>query len=187
MPFYDDGIIPHCHAAVSASINVQAPVTTPTVPAQLAYECITSVPLNISAALAFTKAIRSYFLRQSTTAYLKNPPAEYVEKIQNLVDVWGGSDAIEKNLTSGVWTQEYKVRKSCLIIFVGSVRTRTRCLAVVYGDFETRENTPNPTQIPKKNTDTVRTNLVARVSQIQGHEIRIVSYAHLDGGDCRFY
>ena len=112
MPFYDDGIIPHCHTAVSASINVQAPVTTPTIPAQWAYECITSVPLNISAALAFTKAIRLYFLWQSTTAYLKNPPAEYVEKIQNLVDVWGGLDAIEKNLTSGVWTQEYKVRKS---------------------------------------------------------------------------
>jgi len=33
----------------------------------------------------------------------------------------------------------------------------------------------------------VRTNLIARVSRIQGHEIRIVLYARLDGGDCRLY
>jgi len=34
---------------------------------------------------------------------------------------------------------------------------------------------------------TVCTNLIARVSQIQGHEIRIVLYARLDNGDCRLY
>ena len=33
----------------------------------------------------------------------------------------------------------------------------------------------------------VRTNLMARLSHIQGHEIRIVLYARLDGGDCLMY
>ena len=33
----------------------------------------------------------------------------------------------------------------------------------------------------------VCTNLIVQVSRIQGHEIRIVSYAYLDGGDCQFY
>ena len=33
----------------------------------------------------------------------------------------------------------------------------------------------------------VRTNLMARVSQIQGHEIRIVLYARLDDNDCLLY
>ena len=33
----------------------------------------------------------------------------------------------------------------------------------------------------------VRTNLIARVSRIQGHEIRIVLYALLDDGDCLLY
>ena len=33
----------------------------------------------------------------------------------------------------------------------------------------------------------VRTNLIARVSRIQGHEIRIVLYACLDNNDCRLY
>ena len=32
----------------------------------------------------------------------------------------------------------------------------------------------------------VRTNLMARVSQIQGHEIRVVLYALLDNGDLFF-
>ena len=32
----------------------------------------------------------------------------------------------------------------------------------------------------------VRTNLIARVSRIHGHEIHVVSYACLDG-DCRLY
>ena len=33
----------------------------------------------------------------------------------------------------------------------------------------------------------VRTNLIARVSCIPGHEIHIVLYALWDGGDCRLY
>ena len=33
----------------------------------------------------------------------------------------------------------------------------------------------------------VRTNLIARVSRIQGHEIRIVLYTRLDNNDCRLY
>ena len=33
----------------------------------------------------------------------------------------------------------------------------------------------------------VRTNLMARVSQIQGHEIRVVLYARLDDDDCLSY
>ena len=33
----------------------------------------------------------------------------------------------------------------------------------------------------------VCTNLMVQVSCVQGHEIRLVLYAHLDGGDCRFY
>ena len=33
----------------------------------------------------------------------------------------------------------------------------------------------------------VCTNLIARVSQIQGHEIRVVLYARLDDNDYRLY
>ena len=33
----------------------------------------------------------------------------------------------------------------------------------------------------------VRTNLIARVSQIQGHEILVVLYTRLDDDDCLLY
>ncbi|KAF2834644.1 hypothetical protein M501DRAFT_1000091 [Patellaria atrata CBS 101060] len=98
-------------AKVSASAASQlatAPTATPTVPASLAYECITSVPLNISAATALIESIRPYVKWQSTTAWLKDPPEEYVEKVQGPVDLWAGLADIEANLTSGVWTQEYE-------------------------------------------------------------------------------
>ena len=36
-------------------------------------------------------------------------------------------------------------------------------------------------------SSSVRTNLIARVSRIQGHEIRVVLYAHLDSSNYRFY
>ena len=36
-------------------------------------------------------------------------------------------------------------------------------------------------------TALVRTNLIARVSHIPGHEIHMVSYALWDGGDCLLY
>ena len=37
------------------------------------------------------------------------------------------------------------------------------------------------------NFSSVCTNLMARVSYIQGHEIRIVLYARLDSSNCRLY
>lgn len=95
-------------AAVSASVAAQSAVATPTVPAQLAYDCINSVPLNKSAALALVDAITPYIRWQSTTAYLKDPPQEYVEKIQDGVDVWGGLANIRTNIQSN-WTKEFEV------------------------------------------------------------------------------
>jgi hypothetical protein len=97
-------------AQVSASWAAQAAATaTPTVSAELAYDCLTSAPFNKSAALALIDSIRPYFLWQSTTQYLKNPPAEYVAKIQAGVDVWGGLDQIEHNAKAGVYKQEFQV------------------------------------------------------------------------------
>src|SRR4051812_30160911 len=64
-------------AQVSASVATQTSVVTPTVPAQLACDCITSVPLNKSAALDLIDAIVPYLRWQSTTVFLKDPPEEY--------------------------------------------------------------------------------------------------------------
>lgn len=63
--------------------------------AQLAWDCIQSVPLDTLNALELVRTIKPYLDWQSTTAYLKNPPAEYTAKIQSPVDIFGGLDKIE--------------------------------------------------------------------------------------------
>ena len=93
-------------AAVSSTVSAlraATPSATPTIPAQLAYDCITSVPLNASAATDLIDSLLPYLQWQSTTSYLKSPPAEYVEKIQQPVDVYGGLAAIRNNVTTGAY------------------------------------------------------------------------------------
>ena len=95
-------------AQVSASVATQT-ASVPTVPAQLAYDCITSVPFNQSAALALVDSVVPYFRWQSTTAWLKDPPEEYTEKVQPPVDVWGGLDKIRGKVVGNEYDNEFEV------------------------------------------------------------------------------
>ena len=96
-------------AQVSASVAAQRPAATPTVPAQLAYDCITSVPLNKSAALELIEAIVPYFRWQSNTVWLEDPPKEYAEKVQPAAEVWGGLKKIETSVSDGTFKNEFEV------------------------------------------------------------------------------
>ncbi|KAF2817400.1 uncharacterized protein BDZ99DRAFT_405035 [Mytilinidion resinicola] len=78
-----------------------------TVPAQLAYECLKSVPLNVTAAKRLMGEIRPYINWQTNIVFLKNPPAEYVQKIQQPVDILAGLDKIEAQIDSGAFFGEY--------------------------------------------------------------------------------
>ncbi|OJD30635.1 peptidase s41 family protein [Diplodia corticola] len=95
-------------SALAASQTAVAPSATPTVPADLAYECINSVPINQTAALNLIKTARPYWEWQSTLAYLKDPPAEYAEKIQDPIDVFAELDALEASVANGTITKEYE-------------------------------------------------------------------------------
>ncbi|KAF1938638.1 hypothetical protein EJ02DRAFT_514378 [Clathrospora elynae] len=108
---------PHVHArqynATSPCAQVGAAIATqnvsvPTVPAWLAYECITSVPFNQSAALALVDGVVPYFKWQSTTAWLKDPPEEYVEKIQPPIDIWGRLQGIREKVVTGDYENEFE-------------------------------------------------------------------------------
>lgn len=101
-------------AQVSASVATQVSVATPTVAAQLAYDCITSVPFNQSAALALVDGVVPYFKWQSNTAFLKDPPAEYAEKVQPAVDIWGELENIRGKVSSGAYDNEFEV---CIEVF----------------------------------------------------------------------
>jgi hypothetical protein len=96
-------------AQVSASVATQASAATPTVPAKLAYDCITSVPFNSSAASKLLDGIVPYFRWQSNTAWLKDPPAEYTEKVQPAIDVWAGLEDIRSKAEGGGYENEFDV------------------------------------------------------------------------------
>jgi hypothetical protein len=76
-------------------------------PAQLAWDCINAVPLNASSAKRLIQALRPYIEWQSTLAELKNPPAEYAEKVQPPVDIFGGLDQIDADIDAGNFKNEY--------------------------------------------------------------------------------
>ncbi|KAF2109265.1 hypothetical protein BDV96DRAFT_615929 [Lophiotrema nucula] len=122
-------------AEVSASVAAQSAAATPTVPAQLAYDCLTSVPLNKSAALELVDSVVPYFRWQSTTVWLKDPPQEYVEKIQEPVDIWGGLDDIKSKLEGDEYDNEYESTHDGHFVYVpdvlGTVFNWARKIALV--------------------------------------------------------
>ncbi|KAL9620338.1 MAG: hypothetical protein Q9160_005137 [Pyrenula sp. 1 TL-2023] len=90
------------------SPGTTSPSATPTIPAELAHDCITSVPLHATEATELLDSILPYVQWQSTLSYLKAPPAEYVEKIQGPVDIYGEIAAIRDRVTSGAYQSEYE-------------------------------------------------------------------------------
>lgn len=77
------------------------------VPAGLAFACLSSIPLNATSGKKLIAAIRPYIDWQSTLTQLKNPPAEYAEKVQPPVDIIGGLDQIVGDIDSGRFKNEY--------------------------------------------------------------------------------
>jgi hypothetical protein len=68
----------------------------PIIPAQAAWDCLQSVPLNKTAALDLLKSVRPFVRWQSTLTNLANPPAEYY-KIQGAYDPINALSNIEDN------------------------------------------------------------------------------------------
>jgi hypothetical protein len=94
------------------------------VPAELAYECLNSIPFNQSAAAALVEAMRPYLDWQSTTSYVKDPPEkvrvsastptsctdsrlQYAKNVQPPYDFWSVFNAIEANVAHGAYDSEY--------------------------------------------------------------------------------
>ena len=74
------------------------------VSAQLAYDCLQSVPLDKANATRLINSFRTMFQFQSTTSFNKNPPNSYK---MPAVDAVAILDQIEANITSGVYNGEY--------------------------------------------------------------------------------
>ena len=78
------------------------------VPAGLAWDCINSVPLNATSAKLLLESLKPYLEWQSTLTVLKDPPAEYVKKVQPAVDIMAGIDEIAGNVDAKKYANEYQ-------------------------------------------------------------------------------
>ena len=94
-------------ASVS-QLSAAATASTPIVPAKLAYDCITSVPFNSTAATELLDSIRPYLDWQSTVDYIREPPAEYAEKIQEPYDFYGEFNRISERAKNDGYANEYE-------------------------------------------------------------------------------
>jgi hypothetical protein len=82
------------------------------VPAQLAWDCLQSIPLNATGALQLVRSLKPYVQFQSTLSWLKNPPTEYRDTLFGPVDLIGGLDRITEKIKGEKYSGEYDVRQS---------------------------------------------------------------------------
>ncbi|KUJ18450.1 uncharacterized protein LY89DRAFT_615243 [Mollisia scopiformis] len=95
-------------AVVSSSASAFlaiSPKATPTVEAQLGYDCLASVPLHAQRAKDLVEAMLPFVQWQTTIEYLKSPPEGYTEPA---VDLPSGFAAVIANISSGVYQTEYE-------------------------------------------------------------------------------
>jgi hypothetical protein len=59
--------------------------------------------------LALVDGVVPYFKWQSNTAFLKDPPTEYAEKVQPAVDIWGELEKIREKVSSRAYKNEFEV------------------------------------------------------------------------------
>lgn len=98
-------------AQVSASLAAQAS----TVPASLAFRCLTSVPFNQSDALVLLDQLKLYLEWQSTLVILKNPPAQ---SRQVAIDIFKGLDDIKANISRGAYKDEYTFQQDISLLLI---------------------------------------------------------------------
>ena len=71
----------------------------------LAYECLTSVPLDIDAATGLIEYYRPYLEFLTTLAWLKDPPESYK---QPAVDLMGGLENITSQISNDAFSGQYE-------------------------------------------------------------------------------
>lgn len=110
-----------CARAASASsvfVAANPDVTPPVIRADLAYECLKSIPNYQEPAILLLNSLRPYFEFQSTKDYLPDPPSGY---LYPAVDLDAGLDAVQKKVEEGEYESEYDMQVD-IGLLIGSVR-----------------------------------------------------------------
>ncbi|KAJ4989009.1 hypothetical protein SVAN01_05447 [Stagonosporopsis vannaccii] len=98
---------PACAQVSQAMYGDGTTVVNQVVPAGIAWDCINSVSLNATSAKILIESLKPYMEWQSTLNVLKDPPTEYVEKVQPAVDIMGGLDQLISDIDAGKYANEY--------------------------------------------------------------------------------
>lgn len=109
-PFYsikNNGTSPPCAQVSQYMYGNETGAIRQDVPAGLAWDCLNTVPFNATSAKRLITGIRPYIDWQSTLDVLKDPPADYVDKVQPAVDIMGGLDKIDADIDAGAFKNEY--------------------------------------------------------------------------------
>ena len=101
-----------CKTVSSLVAAVTQTTAVPTVPAQIAWDCLNSVPLNGTAAVPWLQSLYPYLAWQTTLSYLKDPPSGYLEPA---VDVYGLLQDMIDNV--GTYANEYDFEFALYEIF----------------------------------------------------------------------
>jgi hypothetical protein len=91
-------------AVVSSAVMALPSGTRKVVPAELAVQCLQSVPLDKDGNIQLINDLKVYLEWQSNLAFLKNPPPEYTEQP---VDLMGEMESMQKQLSAGGYSNEY--------------------------------------------------------------------------------
>ncbi|KAJ5038468.1 uncharacterized protein L3040_007326 [Drepanopeziza brunnea f. sp. 'multigermtubi'] len=102
---------------LAAAQIAASPNDTPTVAAELAHDCLNSVPLNKTAAIMLVDAMVPYMDWQSDLAWKKNPPADYFYPPH---DALGYLASVKSNLENNKYANEYKFQEDLYQVFARS-------------------------------------------------------------------
>ncbi|KAK4163302.1 hypothetical protein QBC43DRAFT_335495 [Cladorrhinum sp. PSN259] len=91
-------------ASMTNSFLAISPSATPTIPAEVAYACLQSVPNKPGPALKLIESLKAFIEWQSTLAFLKNPPKSYAFPA---VDILGELHDIAATVEAGGFSSEY--------------------------------------------------------------------------------
>jgi hypothetical protein len=93
--------------AASSYLAAETDAVRAEIPAELAYDCLKSVPNYQEPALRLLNALRTYLEFQSTKEYLRKPPSGYLFPAVNLDAEF---DTIQANVERGVYQSEYDMQ-----------------------------------------------------------------------------
>lgn len=111
----------------------------PTISAELAWDCIQSVPIDLEKDKAWVSSLEPYMRWQTTTAYLKNPPEGYM---MPAIDIWAEHARILASLEDNSYKNEWELSWDVYKMFQGAYDGHFQYIPNLLGIFSFQRSVP---------------------------------------------